>query len=195
MTLKIIGGTFKNRPLKTPKGPQTRPSLAIMRKAVFDILQQDIIDADFLDLFAGTGAMGIEAISRGAHHATFIDQDRQALSCIKENIQTFQIDPQTTVIPADALRALQKLSTQGTLFDIIYIDPPYALSPEKSFLLSLLTFLDTHPLLKSSATVFLEEGAPAHLNPQSLTLKHLHHLNSRKFSHSILHQFHHNMKK
>ncbi|MBS0607608.1 MAG: RsmD family RNA methyltransferase, partial [Verrucomicrobia bacterium] len=64
--MRIIGGTFRNRLLKTPKGPQTRPSLAILRKAVFDILQQEIVDAEFLDLFAGAGAMGLEAISRGA---------------------------------------------------------------------------------------------------------------------------------
>jgi 16S rRNA (guanine966-N2)-methyltransferase len=71
MTLRIIGGQFKNRLLKAPKGSKTRPTLAILRKAVFDMLQFTIPDARFLDLFAGSGVMGIEALSRGAGHAAF----------------------------------------------------------------------------------------------------------------------------
>lgn len=77
MSLRIIGGSFKGRLLKAPTGPLSRPTMSIMRKAVFDICQSVIEDAHFLDLFACSGAMGIEALSRGAAHATFIEKDKK----------------------------------------------------------------------------------------------------------------------
>ena len=86
MTLRIIGGKFKGRLIKTPKGEKTRPTSAILRKAVFDICQNQITDARFLDLFAGSGAMGLEALSRGASHATFVERDKHSVSCLKENL-------------------------------------------------------------------------------------------------------------
>lgn len=181
MSLRIIGGIFKNRPLKTPKGAQTRPSLAILRKAVFDILQGAIIDADVLDLFAGSGAIGIEAISRGAARATFVDKDPFALQCLRENLQQFQIENKTSILKSDAFRALEKMAAQNCLFDFIYIDPPYALSH-----LMLLQFLDTHTLLKEGGFIFIEEGIPATDYPPFV---HLRWISTRKFSQSILHQF------
>lgn len=189
MTLKILGGTFRNRSLKTPKGPQTRPTLAILRKAVFDICQQEIEGALVLDLFAGSGAMGLEALSRGAQHATFVDKDRYALSCIYENIKQFQLEDQTDVIGADVLATLKKLSARKLQFDIVTIDPPYAAAAQTALLTTLLTYLETHDMLKEGGIVFVEEGAPASLKPSCLKLEKLHHLNSRTFSQSVLHQF------
>ena len=94
MGLRILGGTFRNRLLKSPKGEQTRPTLAVMRKSVFDILQTQIEGAAFLDLYAGSGAMGLEALSRGASHATFVDANRFALSCIEDNICLLKVENQ-----------------------------------------------------------------------------------------------------
>ena len=91
MSLRIIAGEFRNRLLKSPKSLQTRPTLAILRKAVFDILQPYIHQAHFLDLFAGSGLMGIEALSRGASHTTFVDNDRNAIRCIRENISLLNL--------------------------------------------------------------------------------------------------------
>jgi 16S rRNA (guanine(966)-N(2))-methyltransferase RsmD len=189
MSLKILGGTFRNRSLKTPKGPQTRPTLAILRKAVFDICQQEIEGAIVLDLFAGSGAMGLEALSRGAAHATFVDKDRYALSCIYENIKLFQLEPQAEVIGTDVLAALKKLSARKKQFDIVTIDPPYATATQTAILPTILTFLETHDMLKNGAIVFVEEGSPATLKPATLKLEKLSHLNSRTFSQSVLHQF------
>ena len=189
MSLRIIGGQFRNRLLKTPKGPQTRPSLGILRKAVFDILQEEIIDANFLDLFAGAGSMGLEALSRGAKHATFVDLDRYALSCIRENIATLNVGQECTILQSDASVALSRLGKKQEQFDIVYIDPPYAASAQKSLLLSLLSQLETQNLLKENAIVFAEEGAPQHLKPNELHLSCLRFVNSRQFSQSILHQF------
>lgn len=187
MSLRIIGGTFRNRPLNTPKGPQTRPSLAVLRKAVFDILQQGVVDTEFLDLFAGAGAMGLEAISRGAKHATFVDKDRYAVRCIDENIKSFGVERQSDLFAADVFVALDKLSKAGRKFDLVYIDPPYASSPEKSLIPKILSLLESLHLLNDHAIIFAEEGAPQQLKPEHISgLVRL--VNTRQFSQSILHQ-------
>src|SRR5690348_14645671 len=142
MTLRIIGGQFKNRLLKAPKGSKTRPTLAILRKAVFDMLQFTIADARFLDLFAGSGVMGIEALSRGAGHAAFIDADRTAIHCIRENLKLLQLEEQSEVHHCDAFTALKKYAHKNNSFDVIYIDPPYKLSRETPILQELLAFID-----------------------------------------------------
>ena len=108
-SLHVIGGSLRNRSLKTPKGDQTRPTTAILRKAVFDIVRPYIEGATFLDLFAGSGAMGIEALSCGASHATFIDQNRSAIQCIRENLQSLKIENKATVIQGSAVSILKRL--------------------------------------------------------------------------------------
>ncbi|MGC1877843.1 MAG: 16S rRNA (guanine(966)-N(2))-methyltransferase RsmD [Rhabdochlamydiaceae bacterium] len=189
MTFRIIGGSFRNRPLKSPKGDQTRPTLAVMRKAVFDILQSKVEGAAFLDLYAGTGAMGLEALSRGASHATFVETDRPALGCIEENCRTLKVESQSTLMGYDSLLALKKLVKQSRRFDIVYADPPYTAASRLHLLQEILTFFDTHPLLNRGGTLFLEEAAPPSLNTKGLSLIHLRHVDTRSFSRSALHQF------
>ncbi len=189
MTLRIIGGAFRNRPLKSPKGNQTRPTLAVMRKAVFDIVQNQIEGASFLDLYAGTGAMGLEALSRGASYATFVETSTQALHCIEENLRTLQVVPQCTLMGYDCFLALKKLAKSAQQFDIVYADPPYSAATRLHLLHDILTFFDTHPLLKSEGTLFLEEATPPSLQPEGISLTHLRHVNTRTFSRSALHQF------
>jgi 16S rRNA (guanine(966)-N(2))-methyltransferase RsmD len=186
MSLKILGGTFRSRTLKTPKGPQTRPSLAILRKAVFDISQDEVDGAHVLDLFAGSGAMGLEALSRGAAHATFVDKDRYALECIRENIKTLKLEEQTDVVPMDAITALKNLSKKGARFDFVAIDPPYALA--KTLLPGILSSLVSLSLLKKGALIFVEEGVPATLEPPFAISLGLAVISSRTFSQSTLHQ-------
>ncbi|SCA58894.1 hypothetical protein AB751O23_AY_00100, partial [Chlamydiales bacterium SCGC AB-751-O23] len=89
--MKIIGGEFKNRQLKTPKGFTSRPSTSMLREAVFNILQQDIEDCYFLDAFAGSGAMGLEALSRGAQFCTFSDTSRESINTIAHNLKQLAI--------------------------------------------------------------------------------------------------------
>lgn len=189
MSLRIIGGKFRNRPLKTPKGEQTRPTLAVLRKAVFDILQSHIDDAKFLDLYAGSGAMGLEALSRGASHATFVEANRHAFACIEENTRLLEVQNQCTLLSYDTLLALKKLAKEGRRFDIIYVDPPYAPAAKLRLLEEIILFLDTHPLLEPHGRLFLEEAAPATFQPASQTLTTLRHVDSRTFSRSTLHQF------
>ncbi len=185
MSLKIIGGTFKNRSIQSPKGPLTKPTTSLLRKAVFDISQGIISDANFLDLFACSGAMGIEAISRGAKHATFVEQDKKTVKTLKENVSLLELEKETSIFCSDVFKFVKSPVLQAP-FDIIYIDPPYPLSKDpKQPILHLLQFVETSNLLASSGTLFLEEGPPmTSFNLTRLKLK-----NSRRFGESILHQF------
>ncbi len=122
MTLRIFGGQFKGRQLKSPSSTTTRPTQGIVREAVFNICQDLIHGARFLDLYAGSGAMGLEALSRGAAHSTFVEKDRKAAGCIQENLTLLNLNPHSHVYNLDALQAIKKMNQP---FDIIYIDPPY----------------------------------------------------------------------
>lgn len=183
--MRIIGGAYRNRLLKAPKSDTTRPTLAVLRKAVFDILQPCIADARFLDLFAGSGLMGLEALSRGAAHATFVENDRTALRIIQENINTLGVQDQCAILALDALRALHICAKKKHPFDVIYIDPPYAVA--KKILPELLLFIDAQALLSPGGTLFLETRAPA--PPPDVALAALHFVNSRTFSDTVLHQY------
>ncbi|MGH2638207.1 MAG: 16S rRNA (guanine(966)-N(2))-methyltransferase RsmD [Rhabdochlamydiaceae bacterium] len=184
MTLKILGGEFSGRLLKAPKGTQTRPTTSMLRKAVFDILQPTIQDAVFLDLFSGSGAMGIEALSRGARLAIFVDCHRAAIQTLKENLSLLNLEAKSRIIQSDVFKALTKLQEMNTICDIIYADPPY----DKSKLyLELLKFFDTSPLLRPQGMLFLESPTPSPL--ENLSLTHLKPLSSRKYGSSTLFQF------
>src|SRR6185437_12636332 len=156
--LNILSGEFRGRPLKSPKGNQTRPTTALLRKSVFDSLRPYLEEAIFLDLFAGSGAMGLEALSAGAKHATFVDASREAIRCIRENISLLKVEEKTTVIQGDVLKVMKKLKSP---FDVIYCDPPY----EKAALhLDILPFLDQSPLIHPGTLLLLEEGSPSKLH-------------------------------
>lgn len=189
MSLRIIGGTFRGRSLKTPAGQQTRPTLAVMRKAVFDILQGEIEEAYFLDLYAGSGAMGLEALSRGAAHATFVETSRNAFRCIEENTRLLDVQDRCTMMSYDTLLALKKIVKESRHFDIAYVDPPYSAGAKRHLLEEILCFFDTHSILKAGGKIFLEEASPATLNVKSMELSQLKFVDSRTFSRSTLHQF------
>ncbi len=149
MSLRIVGGLFRGRLLKSPQGDQTRPTTSMVREAVFNICQEWIQGARFLDLFAGSGAMGLEAISRGAIFATFIDKDKHASACIRQNIELLQVQEMAQVLTIEVRTALPKLLSP---YDIIYIDPPY--EKDTAVILDELTKLN---LLSSNGILFVEE--------------------------------------
>lgn len=146
--MKIIAGIFKGRSLKTPKTATTRPTQGMLREAVFNMCQQTIEGARFLDLFAGSGAMGCEALSRGASQVTFVEHVRMALRCIQENLESLHITQAARILSMPASRAMTLLLKEHALFDLIYVDPPYDLSVDLSSLAS---------LLAPDGTLFLEE--------------------------------------
>ena len=117
--MRIIAGEMRSRTILAPKGTDTRPTLDRTRESLFNILQFDIEGRRVLDLFAGTGQLGIECLSRGAASATFVDKDRKAVAIVKDNLKTCGL--KGTVVQGDALSFL----AEGRRFDLIFIDPPY----------------------------------------------------------------------
>lgn len=128
--MRLTGGELSGRILETPKGPRIRPTQDQVRAALFNILGAGVAGTRVLDLFAGSGAMGIEALSRGAAHATFVDQSLFCVRAIRENLdrlidKTAAGGPRFSVIRSDAVAAIWKLAGQGSQFDGVILDPPY----------------------------------------------------------------------
>ena len=124
--MRVIAGTARRLPLVTPKGMETRPTTDRIKETLFNILQNDLPGCHFLDLFAGSGAIGIEALSRGAAKAVFVDNSKEALSCIRQNLEKTHLADRAIVIGQDCAGAIH--------FDIIFMDPPYQLNAEKEVL-------------------------------------------------------------
>jgi 16S rRNA (guanine966-N2)-methyltransferase len=124
--MRIIGGTYRGHPLRAPKGA-TRPTTDRTREAIFNLVQHRVAlpGAHVLDLFAGSGALGLEALSRGAAAATFVEQRGPALGTIRQNAAALGVTDRCTLLRADALRVLDAAPT--TAYDLIVADPPYAL--------------------------------------------------------------------
>jgi len=120
--IKIIGGSAGGRKIKTCKGLYVRPMLARVKKALFDILQNRIIEARCLDLFSGSGSIGLEAISRGAKHVTFIEKNHVSQRTINYNINLLGFGEKSTLIGGDVFSVLKKMQEK---FDIIFLDPPF----------------------------------------------------------------------
>jgi 16S rRNA (guanine966-N2)-methyltransferase len=131
--MRIIAGTYRSRILKSTKDLNLRPTSDYLRETLFNVLGSGISGSRFLDLFAGTGAVGIEALSRGATQVTFIENHAATAALIRENLASLKITTGVTVIPADVLRGLQTLEAKQPAvpgFDYIFLDPPYAAAAE-----------------------------------------------------------------
>ena len=120
--MRVITGTARGRRLITPEGLDTRPTTDKVKEAICSSLQFDFPGANVLDLFAGSGQMAIEALSRGAARATLVDADQRAVTCIRQNIKSCGFTDQTTVLKSDAVSFLQRTTER---FDIAFLDPPY----------------------------------------------------------------------
>lgn len=124
--MRIIGGEKRGHRLAEWHGAGIRPLRDRVRTSLFDILGEDVTGAEFLDLFAGTGAVGLEALSRGAKAATFVDFSAKAIRIIRENLRRLGYQGRATVIKADALEAIRHLARRGKKFDIAFVGAPYA---------------------------------------------------------------------
>jgi 16S rRNA (guanine966-N2)-methyltransferase len=131
--MRVIAGEFRSRRLKSIPGLETRPTPDRLRETLFNILTLRIQGATFLDAYAGTGAVGIEALSRGARHAFFLERSRPAVETIRENLATLQAAARATVVPGTVLLTLPRHRA-----DIVFIDPPYELEREYPAALDLL---------------------------------------------------------
>lgn len=190
--MRIIAGKYKGIPLKTPKGQNTRPTPSRLRETLFNIIQHKIAGSTFLDLFAGSGIMGFEAISRGANSATLIDSDYHSVQTIKKNIMHLNVKDQVQIVKDDVIHTLERYAKQSKQFDVIYADPPYQTEVEyrgNTQLLSMLVLqmVDANEILKKGGLVFIEEGKEMPID--STHLKHLTFNRTKKCGRATLHQF------
>jgi 16S rRNA (guanine(966)-N(2))-methyltransferase RsmD len=131
--MRVIAGEYRSRRLKSIPGIATRPTSDRLRETLFNILTPRIGGARFLDAYAGTGAVGIEALSRGAAHAWFLERNRGALQTIRDNLASLGLEPRATVVPGPVLLSLARYSA-----DIVFLDPPYDLEREYTAVMELL---------------------------------------------------------
>lgn len=166
--MRIIAGTFRSRQLKSLKGLALRPTSDRLRESLFNVIAERVPACRFLDIFAGTGAVGIEALSRGAAEAAFIENHPPAAILIQKNLDSLGIRGSAHILKLDALRALQHLAAEHTLasppFDIVFLDPPYAAADEYR---RVLTFLGAAPFLAPGALVIVEHRRTSEL-PEAL---------------------------
>ena len=151
--MRVIAGSARRLQLVTPKGTDTRPTADKIKETLFNILAPDIFDVDFLDLFAGSGGIGIEALSRGARSATFVEKDKEALKCIRKNIETTKFADKSTVYPYDVFSTLYNLHPKKC-YDMIFMDPPFYNDLEQRALL-ILSGLD---IIDENTLIIVEAG-------------------------------------
>jgi 16S rRNA (guanine966-N2)-methyltransferase len=157
--VRVIAGTFRSRRLKTPKTLRVRPTSDRLRETLFNILGPAIEDSLFVDLYAGTGAVGIEAISRGAREVIFVESHAKTAQLIRENLKSLQIVCGAEVIEQPVLRGLEKLAARHLMADVIFLDPPY--NSEEHLLA--LEFLDSSHLVAPAGMVIVEHAAKTEL--------------------------------
>lgn len=187
--MHIIAGIYKKRRIHTPKGDKTRPTSGMLREAVFNILQSRVAEADFLDLFAGSGAMGFEALSRGARAATFVDESQDAVRCMQRTAVELETGRQAEILKGDVIKRISRLTQEGRSFDIIYIDPPYAVAgaPGAPLSLQALQAIARGNLLKPEGILLIEEGAQ--LMERMPSIEGLALVNTRRFGRSMLFEY------
>ncbi len=131
--MRIIAGKNRSLPLKTPKGLLTRPTTDRIKETLFNMISPKLPGAKFLDIFSGSGAIGLEAISRGAQKAYFIENNKEAIACIKHNISFTKSDNDCILYATDLVRGMKQVESQGHM-DLIFMDPPYGMEYEKKVL-------------------------------------------------------------
>ena len=148
--MRVIAGRARSLRLKTPKGQDTRPTTDRIKETLFNMIQGEIPDSIFVDLFAGSGGIGIEALSRGAKYAYFVDNDREAAACIQDNLSFTKFANQATLLKQDAFIALSSIHEKEV--DIIFMDPPYMAGLEQD----LLETLGRQPYVTPNTLLILE---------------------------------------
>ena len=149
--MRVIAGTRRSMPLKTIPGMSTRPTQDRTKETLFNVLQNDVPGCVFLDLFSGSGAIGIEALSRGAAKAYLVENNREAAACIKANLEFTRFTEDAVLMETDALTALKRLEGKAEV-DIVFMDPPYNHDYEKE----VLEYLETSGLITDDTIIVIE---------------------------------------
>jgi len=159
--MRIISGTSKGRRLITQKGQSLRPTSDRVKEAIFSILGDEVEGKVVLDLFAGTGNLGIEALSRGAKKASFVERQRQALRLIQKNLSQCHLEGQSEILPRDVNQAIGILQQRGESFDLILMDPPY----EKGLIQKTLMKLQMYKIYQRDSILVIEHDRREPLPP------------------------------
>ncbi len=153
--MRVISGKYRSQPLASPRGRDTRPTSDRLRETLFNIIAPRIHDTVFADLFAGTGAVGIEAVSRGARQVYFAENAKIPLQTLRQNLARLEIGDQAVVEPAGAMALLRRLLKHEILLDLIFLDPPYK---DQLAYEVVLKFLAEHSILRADAIVVVEHS-------------------------------------
>lgn len=164
--MRIITGSAKGAKLKAPRGLETRPTTDRVKESVFNILSGTVVEAEVLDLFAGTGNLGLEALSRGAKHAVFVDRRAESVAVIKDNAEHTKLFQQATIYKRDVLAALDQFDQSGQTFTMVFCDPPY----NRGFVASVLKRIDEGTFLAESGIVVIEHSQHELIPDKWLTL-------------------------
>ena len=159
--MRVIAGRARSIRLVTPEGWDTRPTTDRIKETLFNILQPYLPGASFLDLYAGSGGIGIEAVSRGAAQAVLVDNSRRAVRCIEENITKTRFQAECRVMNTEVLTAIRRLDAEGQRFDVIFMDPPYG----KGLGFETLAALRKSRLVHGDTLLVLEEALDTELSP------------------------------
>lgn len=152
--MRVIAGKARRLPLTAPEGKDTRPTTDRIKETLFNIIQDEVPGSMFLDLFSGSGAIGIEALSRGAKKAYLVEFGREPLKCIRANLEKTRLTEEAVVLPVEVTYAVSKLENMGQSFDIIYADPPY----NKEFEPKIADLLAHSGIVKQDTLVIIESA-------------------------------------
>lgn len=150
--MRVIAGKARRTQLKTVEGLSTRPTTDRIKETLFNMIQNQLYDVRFLDIFAGSGAIGIEALSRGAKSAVFVENNKSAVDCITANLKTCHFTEQGQLVKMDYIDALRELDRRGQQFDIVFMDPPYGHEYEKR----VLEVLDNLSIISADTLIIVE---------------------------------------
>lgn len=154
MTLRVISGKVRGLKLDTPKNDDVRPTTDRVKESLFNIINSYIMDSRVLDLFAGTGSLGIECLSRGAEKCVFVDVSKESISIVKSNIKKARVENESVVINADFKEAIKRLEGKDK-FDVIFMDPPYY----KEMFVKALESVDNADLLDEEGIIMIEHDS------------------------------------
>ena len=150
--MRVISGTARGKKLSSLEGLTTRPTLDRVKEALFNILQFDLKDARILDLFSGSGALGIEALSRGAKEAVFCDNSHRAIQIINKNLKETRLIDKAKIVNKDYIDAIKQLHKQSQKFDIIFLDPPY----KSDYAIKSIEYIIKYNLLAKDGIIIVE---------------------------------------
>lgn len=150
--MRVIAGSARRIQLKTVEGLDTRPTTDRIKETLFNMIQNRLAQTSFLDCFAGSGGIGIEALSRGASQAVFMERERDAAECIRRNLKATRLEEKALVMTCDVLAGLERLEGKGYCFDTVFMDPPYNMEWERK----VLGYLKDSPLIHEDTLIIVE---------------------------------------